>query len=203
MEKKDKTISELLEEQIKSVLEDIEMAKFSNDESAQRPLLEKLKTLCAQKLELDKLAANTEAKERELNLEKEKFEADLAARNKELELKEEQDKAKKKELELEQQKLETDAELKVAELKLKEEQDKKNHELEAKKAEMEAQKIQEQKRSNTTTAIIGGVTAITGILGLVATVICWRQGMHFEETGSFTSKTTQNVNAVANLFRKH
>lgn len=157
-----KTTTEMLEEQILGTLEDLEMAKFSSEENV-KPLLEKLKVLYAQKLELEKLKNNEKAKERELDLE--------------------------------QQKLETDTAIRIRELELKEESDKKNRDL-------ERRRHHEQKRSNTVTAIIGGVTALTGIGGLFATLHCFKKGMIFEQTGSYTSKTGNTVRNLFGLFRR-
>lgn len=85
-----KTAIEMLDDMIKTTLEDLDIAKFNNEE--QKPLLEKLKTLCAQKKELEDSARDCT-----------KIENDTAIRIKELELKEENE---KKTREIEEKKVE-------------------------------------------------------------------------------------------------
>ena len=164
MEDTEKTTTmEMLEQQIRGTLEDLEMEKFSSDEQKIKPLLEKLKVLYAQKLEQQKLTMDQLKNERQLSLD--------------------------------QQRLETDTAIRIRELEIKEESDKKAR-------EMEEKKLEEQKRSNTVTAIIGGVTALTGIGGLIATVNCFKKGLQFEQTGSYTSKTSSVVGSIFRILSK-
>ena len=162
MEEIKNTTAELLDSQIKETLDDLEMARFSNDESA-KPILEKLKTLHTQQLEIQKLEQQTAAKKQELELELQKFEAETA--------------------------------IKIRELELKEKEAKSNQ-------ANEEQKLREQKKSNVTNAVIGGVTAATGIASIWATLHCFKRSMIFEETGSYTNKSGQAVGGLFNLFRK-
>lgn len=157
-----KTTVELLDSQIKETLEDIEMARFTNEENV-KPMLEKLKVLHTQQLEIQKL--------------------------------EQQAEAKRKELEIEFQKFETETAIKIRELELKEK--------EAKNAQTnEELKLKEQKKANTTNAVLGGVTAATGVAGILATLHCFKKSMIFEQTGSYTNKTGQAVGGLFNLFRR-
>ena len=158
----EKTTGQLLEEQIKKTLSELDDMRVFTDESV-KPVLDKLKTLHQQSLDLQKL------------------ENDISLR--------------KRELELEMQKFETDTALKIREAEFKEADSKKNHEL-------EEEKLKEQKKTNTTNAIIGGATAATGIAGIIATLHCFKKSMQFEETGSYTNKTGQHVGGLFNLFRR-
>lgn len=85
-----KTNTELLDEQIRVVLEDLDIAKFNETET--KPLLDKLKVLCSQKDIIEKAARDQE-----------RIENDTAIRIKELELKEKNDKRTR---EMEEKKME-------------------------------------------------------------------------------------------------
>lgn len=85
-----KTNTELLDEQIRVVLEDLDIAKFNEAET--KPLLDKLKVLCSQKDIIEKAARDQE-----------RIENDTAIRIKELELKEKNDKRTR---EMEEKKME-------------------------------------------------------------------------------------------------
>ena len=158
----EKTTTELLDEQIRKTIEELDDGRIFTDDTA-KPVLEKLKVLHQQRMEAKKL------------------EIDEAAKNRELELR--------------QQKLETDTAIRIRDLELREADQKKNHDL-------EEQKIREQKKANTTTAVIGGVTAATGVAGILATLHCFKKSMLFEQTGSYTNKTGQQVGSMFNLFRR-
>ena len=162
MENNKQTTAELLEEQIRETLNDLSVEHFGNEQTT-KPILEKLRTLNSQHMELMKL------------------ENDIALR--------------KQELELELKKLETETALKSRELDIKENDSKANNAI-------EEQKIKEQKKQNMTNAIIGGVTAGTGIAGIIATLHCFKKSMQFEETGSYTNKTAQHVGGLFNLFKR-
>ena len=82
-----KTTKEMLDDQIRETLDDLEMARFSNEESV-KPMLEKLKVLHTQQLEIQKLEQQATQKRQELELELQKFENDTAIKIRELELKE-------------------------------------------------------------------------------------------------------------------
>ena len=163
MANNDKTTVEMLDEQIRATLDDLNMHEFTDDEGKIKPLLEKLKVLQAQRLEILKL------------------DNDIAIRN--------------RELDLNTQKLEADTAIRIREVELKEKSDKQAHEI-------EEAKVKEQKKANVTNAIIGGVTAGTGIAGIIATLHCFKKSMQFEETGSYTNKTGQHVGGLFNLFRR-
>lgn len=162
MEENKNTTAELLDAQIKETLDDLEIARFARDDSA-KPILEKLKVLHTQQLEIQKL--------------------------------EQQTAQKKQELELELQKFETETAIKIRELELKEKEAKSNQ-------ANEEQKLEEQKKANVTNAVLGGVTAATGIASILATLHCFKKSMQFEETGSYTNKTGQAVGGLFNLFRR-
>ncbi len=102
---------------------------------------------------------------------------------------------KNRELDLNALKLETDTAIRIREVELKEKEQKQAHEI-------EEQKVKEQKRSNVTQAVVGGVTAATGLAGIAATLHCFKKSMIFEETGSYTNKSGQAVGSLFNLFRK-
>lgn len=148
-EETNKTTVELLDEQIKGVLEDLEIAKFSEEQA--KPLLDKLKTLCAQKEIFEKAARD-------------------------------------------QEKLDNDTAIRIKELELREENDKRSREIEEKK-------LNEQKKNNTLNVIIAGVGALTGIISLGVTVFLFKKGLTFEETGSYTAKTVQNIANVARIVK--
>lgn len=157
-----KTTKEMLDEQIKETLDDLEVARFS-DENNVKPILEKLKVLHTQQLEIQKLEQQAVAKRQELELELQKFENETA--------------------------------IKIRELELKEKEAKNNQ-------ANEEQKLKEQKKSNVTNAVLGGVTAATGVAGILATLHCFKKSMIFEQTGSYTNKTGQAVGGLFNLFRR-
>ena len=194
-------IVDMLDKQIKECLEDIEVAKFTNG-GEMKPLLEKLRTLCSQKDMLEKTAndqvkteneAANKAKEldmREKNDEL-KIKNDALNKSKELELKEKNDELLRK---IEEMKVENDTAIKIRELELKEKNDESLRKIEEKK-------IEEQKKNNTLNVIIAGVGAITGIASLIATVFMFKKGLTFEETGSYTAKTVQNIGNVARIVK--
>lgn len=156
------TVNEMLNVQIKETLDDLELARFSSDENI-KPVLDKLKILHTQQLEIQKL--------------------------------EQQAADKRQELELELRKIESETAIKIRELELKEREAKNNQ-------ANEEQKLREQKKSNIANAVIGGVTAATGVAGILATLHCFKRSMIFEETGSYTNKTGQAVGSLFNLFRR-
>lgn len=162
MEETTLTTTEMLEEQIRKTLEELDDMRMFTDESV-KPALERLKVLHSQQLEALKL------------------ENEIAAKN--------------RALELDRQKLETETAIKIRELELKEADQKKTHEIEEAKAK-------EQKKTNVTNAVIGGVTAATGVAGILATLHCFKKSMIFEQTGSYTNKTGQAVGGLFNLFRR-
>lgn len=193
-------IIEMLDKQIKECLEDIEIAKFDNGEV--KPLLEKLRTLCAQKDLLEKTAndkakaeieAANKAKELEMREKNDelKIKNDTANKSRELELKEKNDELLRK---IEEMKVENDLAVKTKELALKEKNDENMRKIEEKK-------VEEQKKNNTLNVIIAGVGAITGIASLVATIFMFKKGLTFEETGSYTAKTVQNIGNVARIVK--
>ena len=100
------------------------------------------------------------------------------------------------ELEIERLKLESETAIKIRDLDLRAAHDKATKEL-------EEAKLKEQKRSTTTQAVVGGVTAATGIAGLIATVHCFNKSLQFETTGSFTSKSGNFISSIKNLFKRH
>lgn len=155
------TTTEMLDEQIRKTLEELDSGYFT-DENA-KPVLERLKILHTQQMEARKLEHDIESKNRSL--------------------------------ELDQQKLETDTAIKIRELELKEADQKKKNEI-------EESKVKEQKKSNVTNAVIGGVTAATGVAGILATLHCFKKSMIFEQTGSYTNKSGQMVGSISNLFKK-
>jgi len=157
-----KTTTEMLDEQIKKTLEELDDVRVFTDDSV-KPVLERLKVLHTQQMEARKL------------------EYEIAAKN--------------RALELDQQKLETDTAIKIRELELKEADQKKSHEI-------EEAKVKEQKKSNVTNAVVGGVTAATGVAGILATLHCFKKSMIFEQTGSYTNKSGQMVGSMFNLFRR-
>lgn len=157
-----KTTKEMLDEQIKETLDDLEVERYSNPEKV-KPMLEKLKVLHTQQLEIQKLEQQAAAKRQELELELQKFENETA--------------------------------IKIRELELKEKEAKNNQ-------ANEEQKLKEQKKSNVTNAVLGGVTAATGVAGILATLHCFKKSMIFEQTGSYTNKSSQAVGGLFNLFRK-
>lgn len=164
MNEMEKTTAELLDEQIKKTIEELDDSRIGfTDENMAKPVLERLKILHTQQIEAQKL------------------EHEIAAKN--------------RALELEQQKLETDTAIKIRELELKEADQKKTHEI-------EEAKVKEQKKTNVTNAFIGGVTAATGVAGILATLHCFKKSMIFEQTGSYTNKSGQMVGSMFNLFRR-
>lgn len=156
------TTTELLDEQIRKTIEELDDGRIFTDETV-KPVLERLRTLCSQKADLQKIETEAFLKNRELDLQQQKNQDDAAIRNRELDL--------------------------------KEADQKKTHELEEAKAEA-------QKKANTTQAVIGGVTAATGVAGILATLHCFKKSMIFEETGSYTNKSGQVVGNMFNLFRR-
>lgn len=162
MENEKLTTYDMLDNQIRETLEDLELARFSNEENV-KPILDKLKILHNQQLELQKLEQEAVQKRRELELEFQKFENETALRIRELELKE---------------------------------KEAKNNQAN------EEEKLREQKKANVTNAVLGGVTAATGVAGIWATLHCFKKSMQFEETGSYTNKSSQAVGGLFNLFRK-
>ena len=157
-----KTTTELLDEQIRKTIEELDDQRIFTDETV-RPALDKLKTLCTQKAEFQKLETEAFLKNRELDLQQRKIEDDTAIR--------------------------------IREVDLKAADQKKNNEI-------EEAKVKEQKKANTTQAVIGGVTAATGVAGILATLHCFKKSMLFEETGSYTNKSGQAVGSLFNLFRR-
>lgn len=156
------TTSEMLDEQIKKTLEELDDVRVFTDESV-KPVLEKLKVLHSQQIELRKLDHEIDSKNRSL--------------------------------ELEQQKLETDTAIKIRDLELREADQKKKNEI-------EESKVKEQKKANVTSAVVGGVTAATGVAGIWATLHCFKKSMIFEQTGSYTNKSGQMVGSMFNLFKR-
>ena len=162
MEENQKTTGQMLEDEIRKTLNELDDVRVFTDESV-KPVLDKLRVLHNQYLDLQKL------------------ELDEAIR--------------KCELELEMRKFETETALKIREAEFKEADSKKNREL-------EEAKLKEQKKSNTTNAIIGGMTVATGLLTIGSTLYCFKHGMMFEEHGAFTAKTAQHVGGIINMFRR-
>lgn len=162
MAKIEKTTTELLDDQIRKTIEELDDGRIFTDETV-KPVLDRLKTLCSQKVELQKLEADAFLKNRELDLQQRKIEDDTAIR--------------------------------IREVELKEAEQKKTHEI-------EEAKVKEQKKANTTQAVIGSVTAATGVAGILATLHCFKKSMQFEETGSYTNKSSQAVGSLFNLFRR-
>ena len=183
----EKTTAEMLEEQIRKTIEELDDVRVFTDETV-KPVLEKLKVLHMQQVELLKVTSNAELKKRELDLEQQKQETETEMKNRDREL-------KQLELELEHQKLENDTAIRIREVELKEASDKKSHEI-------EEAKVKEQRKANTTQAVIGGVTAATGVAGILATLHCFKKSMIFEQTGSYTNKSGQMVGSMFNLFRR-
>lgn len=175
-------IKDMLDNQIRELLDDLSLDRFAGGEDrGYKDKLDKLKVLHEQ--EMDR---------RKMELEQQKLDAETALKIRDLELrkvKEEEERA------LERIKMESDTAIRIRETDLKEENDKKSREL-------EELKLKEQKRSNTTQAVIGGVTAATGIAGIFATVSCFKKSLRFEETGSFTNKSGQTIGSLFNLFRR-
>ena len=141
----EKTTQEMLEEQIRTTLEDLDLARFADNEAERKALLEKLKVLYEQQIAI--------------------------------------------------QKYETDTAIRIRELESREKREKKEQEL-------EAEKVKEQKKANIVNAVIGGVTAATGIGSIWATLHCFKRGMIFEQTGSYTSNTDRHIGSLFSLFRK-
>lgn len=194
MDNKSKTVDQLFEEQIRSTLEDLDIAKFDAADSI-RPTLEKLKVLQSQHLELQKLESQNELRKKELEVELQKVQLEMKKLEASTELKKQEIDNELKKIAIETQKLESDTAIRIREVELKEASDKKNQEL-------EELRVNEQKRANTTQAVLGGVTAATGVAGILATLHCFKKSMQFEETGSYTNKTGQHVGSLFNLFRK-
>ena len=163
MDKEAMTTTEMLDEQIRKTLEELDDLKIGFTDETAKPALDKLKVLHAQLIDAQKL------------------ELEIATKN--------------RELELNQQKLETDTAIRIREVELREADQKKTHEI-------EEAKVREQKKSNVTTAVIGGVTAATGVAGILATLHCFKKSMIFEQTGSYTNKSAQMVGSMSNLFRR-
>lgn len=159
---KTSTTAEMLENEIRETLKDISIEQYSGPEKM-TPLLNKLKVLHTQQMELQKLELEAAIKQHEIEL---------------ASLKQEQETA-----------------LKIRDLELREKEAKENHEL-------EEQKVKEQKKSNVTNAVLGSVTAATGVASILATLHCFKKSMQFEETGSYTNKTGQAVGGLFNLFRR-
>lgn len=162
MDNLEKTTAEMLDEQIRKTIEELDDGRYFTDETA-KPILEKLKVLHTQQIEALKL------------------EHEIAVKN--------------RALELDQQKLETDTAIKIRDLELREADQKKTHEI-------EEAKVNEQRKSNVTNAVIGSVTAATGVAGILATLHCFKKSMIFEQTGSYTNKSGQMVGSISNLFRR-
>ena len=143
----EKTTQEMLEEQIRTTLEDLDLARFAgeNEAGTRKALLEKLKVLYEQQIAI--------------------------------------------------QKYETDTAIRIRELESREKREKKEQEL-------EAEKVKEQKKANIVNAVIGGVTAATGIGSIWATLHCFKRGMIFEQKGSYTSNTDRHIGSLFSLFRK-
>lgn len=173
-----KEIVDLLEEQIKSVNKELELTLPGEDE---KPKLEKLRILTTQLAELKKVDNEHDLKTKQMNFEIQKHQSDVEM--------------KQRELDFEYKKLEEDTAIRNRETDLKEKNEKRNQEI-------EEMKVKEQKRSNVTNAIIGGVTAATGVAGLAATLHCFKKSMIFEQTGSYTNKTGQQIGNMFNLFRR-
>ena len=187
MDNNEKTTAEMLEDQIRKTIEELDDVRVFTDENV-RPVLEKLKVLYTQQVELLKATSNVELKKRELDLEQQKQENDIEMKNLDREL-------KQRELDLEQQKHETDTAIRIREVEWKEANDKLSHEI-------EKAKVAEQKKANITQAVVGGATAATGFLTIFETVRCFNKSMRFEETGSYTNKSDQKVGSMFNLFRR-
>lgn len=162
MEEMEKTTTELLDDQIRKTIEELDDGMIFTDEKV-KPVLDKLKALCSQKAELQKIEIDALLKNRELDLQQRKIEDDTAIR--------------------------------IREVNLKAADQEKTHEI-------EEAKVKEQKKANTTQAVIGGVTAATGVAGILATLHCFKKSMLFEETGSYTNKSGQAVGSLFNLFRR-
>lgn len=140
-----KTTSELLEEQIRTTLDDLDLIRLGGDHEAQKALLERLKVLAEERLAIEKF--------------------------------------------------ETDTAIKIRELESREKREKKEQEL-------EAEKVKEQKKENVINAVLGSVTAATGLGSIWATLHCFKKGIKFEETGSYTTRTGQSVGSILGLFRR-
>ena len=102
---------------------------------------------------------------------------------------------KAQELLLDQQKFEVETAMKNRELELKREADQKAQAL-------EEAKLKEQKKSNWLSAATNGLIALTGVGGLWLTHKCFKMGLTFEQTGSYTTKTSQQIGSLFSILRR-
>lgn len=101
MENIEKTTTEMLDEQIRKTLEELDDGRYFTDETA-KPILDKLKVLYQQQIETRKLDNEIIMKARELELEQQKMQSDAVIKIRDLELKEAD---QKKNHELEEEKV--------------------------------------------------------------------------------------------------
>lgn len=175
-------IPEMLEEQIRATLKELEETEAKKENASRNAmLLSRLKLLQEQQLAIQKLEVERNNKAQGLLLDQQKFEVETAMKN--------------RELELNQQKLEVETAIKNRELELKREADQKAQAL-------EEAKLKEQKKSNLLSAATNGVIALTGLGGLWLTLKCFKMGLTFEQTGSYTTKTSQQIGSLFSILRR-
>ena len=104
-------------------------------------------------------------------------------------------------LDLEENRTKLEAEQKAKELALAELKAADDKTLRIRELDLEEQRQKSQKRQNIVTGIISGVSAVTGVASLGAGCYWMAKGLHFEETGAYTSKTANNVKTTFGLFK--